>query len=85
MADVATLSENIEAYNEVRDRLETSKWGRYVVFYDGELRGDFADFPEAIHFACQRWGRGPYLVREVGRPPFTLPASIQYRRVHADS
>ena len=85
MTEVATLSENIVAYEQVRNELEADKWGRYVVFYDGNMQGDFPDFSEAMQFACQRWGRGPYLVRQVGRPPFVLPASIQYRRLHADS
>ena len=74
MADAATLSENIAAYEAVRNTLEADKWGRYVVFYDGELRGDFPDLNEAMDFACQHWGRVPYLVRQVGRPPFVLPA-----------
>lgn len=84
MACVATLSENIDAYEEVRNSLEADQRGRYVVFYDGGMRGDFPDFNEAMNFACQRWGRGPYLVRQVGRPPFVLPASIQYRRIYPD-
>ena len=58
MADVATLTENIAAYEAVQNKLEADLWGRYVVFYDGEMRGDFPDFPEALQHACQRWGRG---------------------------
>ena len=79
-----TLTENIGAYEEMQGTLEADKFGRWVVFFDGKLKGDFADFGEAIEFAVERWGRGPYLIRQVGRPPFTMPASVQYRRVYAD-
>ncbi len=79
-----TLSENIAAYEKMQNLLETDKWGRWVVFYDGKLEGDFTEFHEAMESAVERWGRGPYLIRQVGEPPFILPASVQYRRIYAD-
>ena len=79
-----TLTENITAYEKLQSVLEADKLGKWVIFYDGTLEGEFDDFPEAIEFAVERWGRGPYLIREVGRPPFTVPASVQYRRIDAD-
>ena len=38
MADVTTLTENIAAYEAARNTLKADKWGRYVVFYDGDMR-----------------------------------------------
>ncbi len=46
MADVATLMGNIASYEASQNILEADKWGRYVVFYDGEMQGDFPDFPK---------------------------------------
>ena len=79
-----TLSENITAFEEMQNILEADKWGRWVVFYDGRFEGDFPEFQPAIEFAVERWGRGPYLIRQVGRPPFAVPASVQNRRIYAD-
>ena len=79
-----TLTENINAYERMQHVLEADKLGKWVVLYDGELTGEFSEFHEAVEFAVARWGRGPYLVRQVGRPPFTVPASVQYRRIYAD-
>ena len=69
-----TLSENIAAFEAIQNILEADKLGRWVVFYDGRLEGDFSEFQPAIEFAVERWGRGPYLIRQVGRPPFVVPA-----------
>ena len=83
MATVATLTENITAYEAMQNTLEADHWAQYVVFYDGQLQGIFKEFQPAIEFAAERWGRGPYLIREVGRPPFVMPASVQYRPIDA--
>ena len=84
MTSVASLPENIAAYARVQNALEADHWGEYVVFFDGEMRGTFPTFPEAMVFAIERWGRGPYLIRQIGRPPFVMPASVQYRRIYAE-
>ena len=83
-AGVATMSQNIAAYEKVRGALETDHWGEFAVFYDGEMKGAFQEFPEAMAFAAEQWGRGPYLIRQVGRPPLVMPASVQFRRIYAD-
>ena len=84
MADVATLSENIAAYEGMQRLLETDCWGEYAVFYDREFRGSFKEFHDAACFAVERWGRGPYLIRKVGRTHFVLPASLRFRRFYAE-
>lgn len=73
MADVATLMGNIASYEASQNILEADKWGRYVVFYDGEMQGDFPDFPEATHYTCQRRGREPTWL---DRTPTLRAASI---------
>ncbi len=78
----ASLLENIAAYNEQRAYLETEFLGQWVLFHDKELIGCYHDFQDVANQAVTRFGRGPYLIRQVGAPPMTLPASIQYRRVY---
>ena len=67
----------------MQNLLETDHWGEYAVFYDRVFRGSFVEFHEAMEFAIKQWGRGPYLIREVGQPPLVLPASVWLRGAYA--
>ncbi len=80
----ATLDENIAVYDAIRERLEQEYFGKWVVFYDREFVGNYDEFEDAAEVAIARFGRGPYLIRQVGERPIRLPASILYRRVYAN-
>ena len=54
----ATLDENIAAYEKTRSQLESEDFGKWVVFYDEELVGTYADFQDAAAEAVKRFGRG---------------------------
>ena len=77
----ATLLENIAVYESQRDILETEHLGEWVLFHDKELVGTYIDFQDVANEAVTRFGRGPYLIRCVGAPPMTLPASVLYKPV----
>ena len=79
---MTTLLDNIAAYDEQRSRLETEHLGKWVLFHDKELIGVYDDFQDVANEAVTRFGRGPYLIRSVGAPPMTLPASVQYRPIY---
>ena len=73
------LSAQMEAYEECRNLLETDHNGEWVVFYDRELAGTYESFESAAEAAVKQFGRGPYLIRQVGASPaITLPASVLY-------
>jgi hypothetical protein len=57
--------------------------GRWVLVHDQVIVGIFDSFEAAAEQAVQKFGRGLYLIRQVGAPPTTLPASVMYRPVHA--
>lgn len=79
------LDIEIAAYEGMQSDLEADHWGEWAVFYGGELRGTYAGFQEAANAAVTRFGRGPYLIRQVGAPQeIHLPASLLYRPVYAD-
>ena len=78
------LDIEIAAYNRMREHLEANHNREWVVIHDEELIGTYEDFQDAAKTAVKRFGRGPCLIRQVGRPPRTLPASIWARRVYAD-
>ena len=54
-------------------------FGKWVVFYDEELVGTYDTDREAVGTAIERFGRGPYLIRQVGVIPVPPLASVIYR------
>lgn len=73
-----TLEQEISAFERQRESLEQHHMGKFVVFMDERLAGSFDSFDSAATFAVQRFGRGPFLIRQVGAPPAHLPASLLY-------
>ena len=73
------LSRQIAAYEQIQSDLETDHFGKWVVFYDEELVGTYDTDREAVGTAIQRFGRGPYLIRQVGVIPVPPLASVIYR------
>ena len=49
-----------------------------------EFVGVYATFAAAGRVAVRRFGRGPYLIREIGAPPLILPASVWLRYADAN-
>lgn len=82
---MTTLLEEIDAYDRMRDVLETQYLGKWVVIKDGELRAYCDTFGAAARDAMRKYGRGPYLIRRVGAPPISLPASLAYGSINGDS
>ncbi len=81
---MAELSDDIAAFEAKRADLESESLGKWVVFCHGQLVGVFSTFDDAAKHAVHRFGRGPYLIRQVGAGSVTLPASVMYRLVDAD-
>ncbi len=78
---MTTLSEEIVAYESMQRSLELNHLGKWVVIRDKTLSGIYHSFQDAAENAVEQFGSGPYLIREVGSSPVTLPASILYRPV----
>ena len=83
IGELATLDENIEAYERRRDEMEARYRDQWVVFVDREFVEAFDDFQEAAMMAIRRWGRGPYLIRLVGEEPRVIPMALISRSVDA--
>ena len=83
VVELATLDENIEAYERRRDEMEVKYRDQWVVFVDEEFIEAFDDFQEAAMMAIRRWGKGPYLIRLVGEEPRMIPMSLISRSVDA--
>ena len=73
---VATLEENIAVYDENVDEFELKYFDKYVLFYDLEFIGVYEESHEALSDAMARFGRGPYLIRLVGKAPAIFPSFV---------
>ncbi|HTW62025.1 MAG TPA: hypothetical protein VMD55_09470, partial [Terracidiphilus sp.] len=72
----------IAAYETLRADLENHHMGEWVLVFGERLIGVFPSFDEAAQVAVRDFGRGPYLIRQIGAPPVTLPASVAYHIQH---
>lgn len=81
---MAELAQEIAAYDAMRADLEAAHLGKWVVVHDQELVEVYDSFEGAAEDAVRRFGRGPYLIRQIGAPPVTLPASVLYRPVYGN-
>ncbi|HXO26837.1 MAG TPA: hypothetical protein VOA80_05810 [Thermoanaerobaculia bacterium] len=72
------LDTEIAAYEAMRGDLEAHRMGRWVLVHDRELAGEYDSFECAAEDAVSRFGRGPYLIRQVGAAALTLPVSVMH-------
>jgi hypothetical protein len=77
------IDREIAAYETMRAELENQHMGEWILVSGEKLIGVFSSFDETAREAVQRFGRGPYLIRQVGAPPITMPASVVYHMQHA--
>ncbi|MDE2760461.1 MAG: hypothetical protein OXH90_09225 [Paracoccaceae bacterium] len=78
---MSNLTEEIKAYEEKRSELERDHFGRWVIVHDMVIVGFYETFQDSATEAVDRFGAGPYLIREIGAGPATLPASVHYNPV----
>jgi len=75
---MAELATERKLFDKLRRDLEAKAKGQWVLIRDSELIGTFPSFEAAAGEAVRRFGRGPYLIREIGAADVTLPASVVY-------
>ena len=83
--ETGTLEKQIAVYEKMQDILEAKHHGKWVVVYEQELQGIYESLDDAAVEAASRFGRGPYLIRQIGELPYRLPSSMLYGPLHADS
>lgn len=80
---MSVLSDEIAAYDALKADLEAECFGRWVLIHDRSVVHTYATFDQAARDAVSRFGRGPYLIRQIGAAAVNLPASVMYRPAHA--
>ena len=78
MGAAMDLDSQIAAYERMKPTLDNEHYGKWVVFNAEEFRGSYDSFHEAAEDAIERFGEGPYLIRQVGARPIRLPSSVLY-------
>jgi len=63
------LETEIRAFESHRSELESQYSGKFVVFHKTDRAGIFDDFDSAAKEAIRQFGRGPYLIRQIGALP----------------
>lgn len=80
---MASLKEDIAAFDRMKAELEAAHFHEWVVFHRGKFIDVFSDFEAAATLAVERFGAGPYLIRQVGAGPVQLPGGMIFRPAHA--
>lgn len=80
-AEQQPLAMEIAEFDRRKAELERHHMGKFVVIKDTELAGVWDTLDAAASAAVKRYGRGPYLIRQVGAQPVSLPASVYMRAV----
>ena len=80
---MTVLRDDIAAYERRRKALEAEHSGRWAVFHAGEYVGVFPDFEQAASEAVERFGAGPYLIRQIGVEAIQLSSALVFRPAHA--
>lgn len=67
-APTAALDQEIATYHRLRPALEAVHLSKWAVIHGKTFVGAFPTFEEAAREAARCYGRGPYLIREIGAP-----------------
>ena len=78
------LEREIRAYAKLRDKLEAESFGQWAVVYGDDLAGIYESLEAAADVAVGRFGRGPYLIRQIGKDSVTLNIPTVWRVFNAD-
>ena len=78
MADEG-LETELRAFERMLPELMKTHPNKFVLFKGPDFIGAWDTLDAAAAQAVLRYGRGPYLIRQVGAPASTLPASVLYR------
>lgn len=63
------LTENIAAYEILREGFEAEHMGKWVLICNQKLIALYDSFEIAAEDAVRRFRSGPYLIRQIGAPP----------------
>ena len=72
------LTQEYAAYDAKREELEAAHFGEYVLIKGEKIVGTYDTLDDALRVAVKRFGRGPYLIEEIGLPVPETVLPISY-------
>ena len=66
------LELNRDAYETMREDLESEHFGRVALLHDGELIAVYNDSGDAYEIGCEKFGLGGFTIEKIGEPPISL-------------
>jgi hypothetical protein len=72
------LDKEIAFYESQQSEFEKEHIGEWVLIHGGRVVSFYKTFELAAQDAVQKFGSGPYLIRQIGASPVILPASVMY-------
>ena len=70
-------------YERLRPSLEAEHHSEWALIRGETYFGAFPTFDDALREAARRFGRGPFLIREIGAPLLRFPGTVIHRTLHA--
>jgi hypothetical protein len=81
---VTVLRDDIAAFELMRERLEADHDKAWALFHAGQFQAVYDAFEDAADAALDRFGAGPYLIRQIGAPAAVqLPGGMIFTPSHA--
>jgi hypothetical protein len=80
---MSVLRDDIAAYDRARRDLESKHRGQWAVFHAGAFIGVYPEYEAAASEAVERFGVGPYLIRQIGVEAIQLSSAMIFRPAHA--
>lgn len=62
------LTQEYAFYESKREEFEAAHTGKFVLIKRDEVVGTYDTLDDALRVAVKRYGRGPYLIEEIGLP-----------------
>jgi len=72
------INKDIEFFESIKEDLESKYMSKWVLIQDQKFVNTYDNFEKAAEEAVKLFGRGPYLIRQIGAPPIVLPASVAF-------
>lgn len=77
--ETSVLSREIGVFEQKKVELQNHHNGKWVVIHDDAVVGVYDTIDAAGRFASAQFGRGPYLIRQIGASELRLPTSVCFR------
>jgi hypothetical protein len=75
---MADIVKDIEFYDSIKSNLEATHLSKWVLIHNQKFINTYENFDKAVEDAVKLFGRGPYLIRQIGAPPVVLPTSVAF-------